>query len=146
MKITICGSMVFVDQMNLLKADLEKIGHEVISPQVISGGVPFRRLVENRGGIAKLDKDDPIWQLKANAIDDHFKKIAWCDAVLIANYDKNEMAGYVGGNTLMEIAVARFLGKRILVLKEIDNGLNYKEEILGCLPIILGEDLSSIDT
>ena len=62
---------------------------------------------------------------------------------MIANYDKNNIKGYIGGNTLMEMGLAFFLKKKIYLLNEIPE-LSYKEEILGVLPIILNGDLSKI--
>jgi hypothetical protein len=34
---------------------------------------------------------------------DHFKKIENSDAILVVNYHKNGIDGYVGGSVLMEI-------------------------------------------
>jgi len=71
------------------------------------------------------------------------KKVAWSDAVLVINYDKNGIKGYIGGNTLMEIGLAFFLKKKIYLLNKIPE-LSYKEEILGVKPIIISGDLTKI--
>lgn len=81
---------------------------------------------------------------RPDAIDDHFSKIARSDAILVANYPKHEIDGYVGGNTLMEMAIARYLKKKIYVLSPISSKLSYKEEILGMRPTIINDDLTLI--
>lgn len=48
-----------------------------------------------------------------------FELIGRSDAILVLNYPKNGVSGYIGASVLMEIAVARYLGKRIILL----NGL-----------------------
>lgn len=73
----------------------------------------------------------------------YFEKVNWSDAILVLNYDKNNIIGYIGGNTLMEIGVAFFLKKKIYLLNLIPE-ISYKEEIIGMKPIIINGDLSII--
>lgn len=73
----------------------------------------------------------------------HFKKIEWSDAVLVLNYDKNDIANYIGGNTFLEIGIAFYLGKKIYLFNDIPE-ISYKEEILGMKPVVIFEDLSKI--
>jgi hypothetical protein len=93
----------------------------------------------------KATSDDMswIWKRKAEAITSHFNKVAWADAILVTNYDKNGVAGYIRGNTLMEMGVAFFLKKPIYLLKQIPE-LSYKEEVLGMQPILLNDDLATL--
>ena len=152
MKITICGSMAFHAEMEKIGEQLCKNGHEVEVPllriDVEEKGrdrkMSIRALIEQNGGVDAFPQDHSIWKEKADAIDDHFAKVAWSDAILVANYPKHEIGGYVGGNTLMEMAVARFLKKKIYVLLPISSKISYKEEILGMHPTIIKEDLSLI--
>ena len=65
------------------------------------------------------------------------------DAILVANYDKKGVKGYIGGNTLMEMGLAFFLKKKVYLLNEVPE-LPYKEEILGVKPIILNDNLTKI--
>ena len=62
----------------------------------------------------------------------------------VCNYDKKDIKGYIGGNTLMEMGLAFFLKKKIYLLNEIPE-ISYKEEILGVKPIIIIGDLSKIE-
>lgn len=147
MKITICGSIAFQNQALSVKRELEELGHEVeIWPSAIENekGKPIP--IQEYYRIRKEAGDDEkwVWDRKAEAIMAHFDKIAWSDAVLVLNYDKNNIKGYIGGNTLMEIGLAFFLKKKIYLLNEVPE-ISYKEEILGVKPIILSGDLDIID-
>lgn len=152
MKITLCGSMAFHPEMEKIGKQLRKKGHKVKVPflriEVQKRGrnrkMSIRALIEQNGGIDAFGLDHPIWEEKAGAIDDHFAKVVWADAVLIVNYPQQQIEGYIGGNTLMEMAVARFLKKKIFILLPMSSQLPYKEEVLGMRPIIIHEDLSLI--
>lgn len=146
MKITICGSIAFQDKILFVKKELEKIGHEVkIWPAEVKGengqSIPVQEYYKIRRVAANNEKW--VWDRKAEAILEHFNKIVWSDAILVVNYDKNNIKGYIGGNTLMEMGLALFLKKKIYLLNEIPE-LSYKEEILGLKPILLRGDLSKI--
>ena len=146
MKITICGSIAFQDKVLSVKENLEKLGHEVeIWPlklkdekgQLISAKEYYKiRRIAN-------ENEKWVWDRKTEVILEHFEKVARSDAILVANYDKNDVKGYIGGNTLMEMGLAFFLKKKIYLLNQIPE-LSYKEEILGVRPIILKGDLSKI--
>lgn len=146
MKITICGSIIFQDEILSVKEKLEKLGHEVkIWPLKVKNGDGQLISVEEYYKIRRTANDDEkwVWDRKAEAIMEHFDKIARSDAILVANYDKNDTKGYIGGNTLMEMGLAFFLKKKIYLLNQVPE-LSYKEEILGVKPIILHGDLSKI--
>jgi non-canonical (house-cleaning) NTP pyrophosphatase len=88
--------------------------------------------------------DDKRADLKNSLIQDHLNKITASDAVLIFNKDKNGVANYIGGNTLMEMAFAYAQGIEIFLLNAApDQG--YTDEILGMKPIILGGNVEKID-
>ena len=146
MKITLCGSIAFQNEINRVKEDLEKMGHEVkIWPLKLKDEKGQLIPVEEYYKIRKIASNDEkwVWDRKAEAILEHFDKVAWAEVILVTNYDKNNIKGYVGGSTLMEIGLAFFLKKKIYLLNEIPE-LSYKEEILGVKPIILNGDLSKI--
>src|SRR4030042_6967785 len=119
MKITICGSVAFQDEVLSLKEKLEKLGYEVkLWPSRLKNenGKPI--LVTEYYKIRHSANNDEkwVWDRKAEAIIEHFDKVAWSDAILVANYDKNNVKGYIGGNTFMEMGVAFFLKKKIYLL------------------------------
>lgn len=146
MKITICGSMTFYEEMLKLKAELEKGSHEV--------KIPIYKIQDERGKLMSVEDynnlrknniitSEEYGTKKKGAILEHFNKIEWCDSILIINHDKNGVRNYIGANTLMEMGLAMHLGKKIFLLNEIPE-VSYKEEILGASPVILNGDLSLI--
>ena len=146
MKITLCSSIAFQDEVLTVKEKLEKLGHEVeIWPLKLKDGKGQPISVTEYYKIRKIaaNNEDWVWDRKAEAVLEHFDKVAWADAILVTNYDKNDVKGYIGGNTLMEMGLAFFLKKKIYLLNQIPE-LSYKEEILGVKPTILNGDLSKI--
>ena len=144
MKITLCGSIAFYVKMLEIKSKLEQMGHEVkLPPAEIPDEngkmIPIKDYYEKRK--KETDTNSWIWDRKQDAIRWHFQKVDWSDAVLILNYDKNSVSGYIGPNTLMEMGIAFYLNKKILLLKDIPE-IIYKEEILGMKPIVIDGDLS----
>lgn len=153
MKITICGSMKFYNEMEYAQEELTKLGHEVKIPMLalevpeqFGGGkkIYFGEFIENNGGIDAFPGHHEIWALKHGAIKDHYEKIDWAEAVLIINHEKRGVPGYVGGNTLIEIGVAFYQKKPIYILNPVSSDLSYKQEIMGMKPIFLDGDLSKI--
>jgi nucleoside 2-deoxyribosyltransferase len=153
MKITICGSIAFYQEMENLKKSLENIGHEVFiplleneAPQDMGGGktIYFGKYIEENGGMKSFSLDDRIWDLKAKAISDHYKKIEWCDAILVVNYEKKGIVGYIGGNTLIEMGVAFYLNKPIYILNQVSSEISYTQEIYGMKPIFINGDINKI--
>ncbi len=153
MKITLCGSIAFYKEMELARDELLKLGHEVKIPELgleapeeFGGGkkVYFGQYIEDHGGIDTFPAEHEIWDLKESAINDHYKKIDWCDSILVVNCDKRGISGYIGGNTLIEIGVAFYQKKKIYILNPVSSELSYKQEIMGMKPIIINGDLSLI--
>ena len=153
MKITICGSIAFYQEMEEIKKALEINGHEVFipllsneAPAEMGGGkkIYFGKYIEDNGGMDAFPVGHEIWSLKAKAIRDHYIKIEWCDAIVVVNHEKKGIEGYVGGNTLIEIGVAFFLNKPIYILNPVSSELSYRQEIYGMKPIFLNGDVNVI--
>lgn len=146
MKITICGSMLFFDKMQEIKRKLEDLNHEVQIPvdatcDNLGNKISIVQFYELR---QKADESQKwIWDTKENLIWEHFRKIEWCDCVLILNYEKKGIAGYVGGNTFLEMGLAFYLKKNIYLLNSIPD-IGYKEEIFALKPVVLNNDLSKL--
>jgi hypothetical protein len=109
-KITICGSMKFREEMIGLQRQLESLGWMVFTPDFTE-----------KASANDLFTADERNQLKQGFIQNHFDRIKKSDAILVANFDKNNISGYIGTNTLMEIAVAFVLQKRIYILNDLGN-------------------------
>ena len=153
MKITICGSIGFYTKMELTREELIKQGHEVKIPELalevpedFGGGkkVYFGKYIEENGGIDAFPAGHTVWDMKEGAIRDHYEKIDWSEAILVINEEKRGVAGYIGGNTLIEIGVAFYLHKPIYILNPVSSDLLYKQEIMGMKPLFLNGDLNSI--
>ena len=146
MRITICGSMSYIDKMLELKSRLESMDHLVKVPQIEIKNPEGQILTQQEyDQIRKSahDTDRWVWDINQEAIRDHFTKITWADAILIPNYEKGGVKNYIGPNTLMEMGLALFLNKKIFLLNPIPD-IPSKEEILGINPIIINGNLSNI--
>lgn len=132
--------------MEKVKKELEDLKHEVdIPPLEVKDGngnlisatdyYQIRRKTEN--------SEDWVWERKKWAMKKHFDKVAWSDAILVLNYDKNGIKNYVGANTLMEMGLALYLNKKIYLLNPIPE-ISYKEEIMGMKAEIINGDLKKI--
>jgi len=146
MKITICGSIAFFKEMQEIKTKLEGLGHEVkILPSELKDDngkdIPISEYYKLRK--SSTDDESWIWDRKEEAMRMHFDKVIWSDAVLILNYNKNNIKDYVGANTFLEMGLAMHLKKRIYLLNPIPE-ISCKEEILGMKPIIINNNLSKI--
>lgn len=150
MKITICGSMLFLPQMQEMMEVLEFNGHEVVIPfttegEKVQNGNYLKQWHGEDGEISIVSPNDEVWDIKKSSILSYFEKVLDADAILVANYTKNDIEGYVGGNTLMEMGMALNAGKIIYLLNLPDiSKLSYGEEIFGCRPIILGGSISCL--
>ena len=139
MKITICGSMDFAKNMLESKESLENKGHKV--------EIPCDAIMIANGQHNPNDPDENFKHcIRHNVIMDHFKLIADSDAILVLNYPKNKIDGYVGGSSLMEIGLAYFLHKKIFLLYPPPKRekMRYSEEIKLMNPIVLAGNLDKI--
>lgn len=146
MKITLCGSIAFIDEMDAVRKELEGMGHEVKMPPLeIVGEDGMMMPVKEYYALRKSAADDHtwVWSKKAEAMRNHFDKVAWADAILVCNYEKNDVVGYIGANTLLEMGLAFHLKKPIYLLNRIPEA-SYKEEILGMGPIVINSNLNKI--
>ena len=133
MKISLCGSMQHVDAMVAASKQLEDMGYEVEIPNPRDGEVDYLTL-----------PDGERQNLKDILMREHLAKISDSDAVLIFNEDKKGIEGYIGGNTLMEMAFAYAQKLEIFILKQA-TGVSYLDEIEGMKPILINGDINVID-
>jgi hypothetical protein len=131
MKIVVCGSMVFAQDMCNLKKKLVEEGHEVVVPSEI-----HRYLGEDK-------PDNKLEKIELNVIKNYFEEIKNNDAILVLNKDKNGVRNYTGGNSLIEMAFAYVLGKKIFLFNPIPK-MGYSDEIEAMQPIILNGNLNKI--
>jgi hypothetical protein len=134
MVITICDSCTFAQKMGEAADQLKKLGHKVFTPEPLVTEEWYRQ----NHGRDKLLEMKPIWT------QNHFKKIQISDAILILNHEKKGIKGYFGSNTLMELSVAFFTGKKIFLLHPIDESHPHFEELAGLETIVLNGSLENI--
>jgi hypothetical protein len=146
MKITICGSIAFFDEMLKIKQELENLGNTV--------KIPPTQIPDNTGKLISVteyykirneetDEKSWVWDTKTIAIKKHFNKIVNSDCILVLNYTKNEIKNYIGANTFLEMGLALHLDKPIYLLNNLPIQDN-KEELLGMKPIIINNNLKLI--
>lgn len=97
--------MQFKKEIVAIKAQLESMGWFVFTPELSEKSNEYLQL--------PLESQQ---ETKRGFIKNHFERIKQSDAILVLNYEKKGIAGYIGANTLMEIAVAFEMGKAIYIL------------------------------
>lgn len=110
--------------------ELKKRGYEVATPAFGEAQIKVE---------SGFDVDKKEYYIRR-----HFKNIDGSDAILVVNYEKNNIANYVGGNTLLEIGHAYTQGLEIFFINPMPE-IGYKDELMGMRPIVIDGDLSKID-
>jgi len=138
MKITICGSITNAKKIYEIKAELEKQGHTVFSHDLMKMYAEDNSEIINRAQEAqyelKIENDTLKW---------YYNKIKESDAILVCNFEKNGISGYIGGSVLIEIGYAYALDKKIFFLNPIPE-INFKDELIAAQPIVIENDLNQI--
>lgn len=137
MKITIAGSVTFAKEQLNIKNELEKNGHLVLTSDDLEEYVNKPNIKLSFDEELKLSKEYDILRK-------FYTKIKEGDALLVCNYDKNDIQGYLGTSVLIEIGLAYYLNKKVFILNDIDMNQGYAMEVSIMEPIILNEDLSKI--
>lgn len=136
MKVAICSSMVFSDQMVATKKKLEKLGHTVFVSDFIDAYLGK--------DVSEQEKITIQHKNHRDAIRAFWNKIKKSDAILVLNFDRRGIKNYIGGNTLMEIGFAHVLNKKIFLNNPVPNIRYYKSEIEAVKPTIIKGNLSKI--
>ena len=136
MKITICGSMVFSEKMLEVKRELEKLGHEAFAP--VTTNFYQGKTIEQKVKLAIQNKTENDAMIK------HYNLIKRNDAILVLNYERKGIVGYIGGNTFLEIGFAYVLNKSIFLMNSVPEIDLYKSEIEATKPVIINNDLSKL--
>lgn len=140
--ITICTSASFYKEALAIGQRLRLLDYRVRIPS--TAYVMRKRKNFNVKDYKTWYQDKTHYKKKTALIEGHFKKIVDGNAILVVNLKKNGIAGYIGGNTLMEMAIAFQFQKPIFVLYPIYENSPFQEEIFGMEPIFLDGDLNKI--
>lgn len=142
--ITICSSANFYKRAVEAQAYLEKHGYKAIVPHTAE-------LMKKSGNYDAAHyrtwlKDASKYSRKSWLMRGHFDEVEKGDAVLVINETKHGVENYVGGNVLIEMALAFYLHKPIYILNEIPKESAFLEEIIAMEPIELHGDMAALVT
>ena len=144
MKITICGSLDFVEEMLKIEEQLIKRGHEIFMPASIND---FSLRVANDAINLKNDKRKYLKDIKPIYTKKHFDKIKNSDAVLVMNLEKNGVNNYIGGATFAEVMLAFHYNKKIFLWKPIPKNERtdiIADEMESVNPVVIDGDINKI--
>ena len=140
MKITLCGSLNFSEDIKKIKERLASMGHEVLLPASIEDfGMDRIKKIKNNKELLR--------EIQPGYMKKHFDKIENSDSILVINLERRGIKNYIGGNTFAEIMVAFFLNKKIFLLNPIptDEKLSFmRDEIEAVKPIVINGNLDLI--
>lgn len=140
--ITVCASASFYRQVVDEQSQLQKLGYKVIIP---AGAEAMKKSGDFDVTHSKTWYNNPNdYHKKAALMRGHFDEVAKGDAVLVLNYEKHGVPNYIGGNVLMEMALAFYLHKPIFILNEVPEDSPFVEEIKGFEPTVLQGKLEKL--
>lgn len=127
--VVICSSANFYKHAVKIQKELEAHGFKVIVPHTAEK-------MKKSGNYDAAHyriwlKDAKNYDRKTWLMREHFKEVASGDVVLVINNEKHGKPNYIGGNVLMEMALAFYLEKPIYLLNGIPEESFFLEEIIG---------------
>ena len=138
MKITICGSITNAKKIYDIEQQLIDKGHKVFSHELMhkyaQDDEEVKRYVQQDHAKLKQESDTFRW---------YYQAIKDSDAIVVCNYEKNNIPGYIGGSVLMEIGYAHCNNKKIFFMNPIPE-VSFKDELIAVNPQIINNDLSQI--
>lgn len=139
MKIAIIGSMKFAEDMVKIKKQLDEIGHTASIPIGTEPHLNDKEFTDN------LD-DTLEWCITHDIMRRNFQQVAVSDAVLVLNYKRNGVEGYIGVSALLEMGVAHYLGKKIFLIQQPPDykDARWAHEVAIMQPTIIKGDLTKI--
>jgi len=132
MKIAICSSMAFAKEMISARDNLVKSGHQIIIQDDVE---------QHASG--EIQGEDKWRKIQIDPFKTYYEEIKNSDAILVINLDKKGVNNYIGGNTLIEMAFAYVLNKKIFLLNPVPD-LSYRDEIEAMKPVIIDGKLENI--
>jgi nucleoside 2-deoxyribosyltransferase len=143
MKISICASIDFTYEIDKIAKKLREMGHEVDIP------LTAQKILDNELTLDDFKKeknkngDGVFRKIQYDVIKRYYKIIQNTDAILVLNFDKNNIKNYIGGNTFLEMGFAYALNKPIYLLNPIPDMI-YTDEIKAMQPKILNGDFKKL--
>lgn len=140
MKVTISGSIKFANKFVEVYRQLEKLGHQPMMHKVMFDIAEGRAV----GLMKAVSSEHSSVKRKYGFIKWWHDCIKKSDAILVLNYDKNDIKNYIGGNTLIEMGFAHANDKKVFLLNPVPEGVPYADEIKAMVDVVLNGDLSKI--
>lgn len=143
MRIIICGSMAFAQDMLDAKDKLQTQGHQVVVPEFTETYVANKEWQKKAKGPGTMIGAQR--KIDHNLIRKYYNEIVQGDAILVINKDKKDVKNYIGGNSFLEMGFAYVLGKKIFVLNSLPKDLTLiYQELIAMQPIIISGDFKKI--
>ncbi len=136
MRIGIIGSMQMTEKMIILRDQLLAIHHDAYLTTLAE---PFVGKTDEEKEAIKIEQ-----KMNLDAISEFWKLMQGGDAVLVANFEKNGIANYIGANTFLEMGFAHVLNQRIFVLNSLPDNNYLRTELEAMRPIVLNGKLENI--
>ncbi len=140
--ITICSSANFYRKAVDIQKRLEENGYKAIVPHTAEK-------MKKSGNYDASHyrtwlKDSSKYSRKTWLMREHFKEVENGDVVLVINEQKHGQSNYIGGNVLIEMALAFYLNKPIYIYNDVPDKSPFQEEIIAMDAIPLHGDLSVV--
>lgn len=143
MRIVICSSVAFGEEIMNAKETLGERGFEVVIPTGLEDYLNDSALKQRASGWGTVEGAQR--KIEMNLIKGYYDEIFKSDAILVINKDKTGIKNYIGGNSFLEMGFAHVLGKPIYVLNPLPEKLKvFYQELVAMQPVVLNGDLSLI--
>jgi polysaccharide deacetylase 2 family uncharacterized protein YibQ len=142
MKIAICASLDFTNEVKEIAKKLSENGHEVIIP------VTSEMILNNKVTLEQIKKEKESGEIykrmiNQDSIKRYCKIIEKAEAILVLNFDKKGIKNYIGGNVFLEMGFAHIIDKKIFLLNDVPE-MFYKDEIMAMQPIVINGNFNKI--
>lgn len=144
MRIAVCGSMIFSQEMLDAKKVLESKGYEVALPDGVAEYIADPSLTGKLKDTSRAE--DAKRKIERDLIKRHYKEIKASDAILVINKEKKGIKGYIGGNSFLEMGFAHVLDKKIFTMYDLSSTQEHiYQELVAMQPVVLNGDINKIN-
>jgi hypothetical protein len=141
--IAVCSSANFYRQAVDVQTELEARGYKAIIP------INAERMKESGdfdpSHYRTWLKDANDYHKKTALMRLHFTEIEKADSILVLNFEKHGVDNYIGGNVLIEMALAFYLHKPVYIFNDIPKESPFLEEIIAMQPIVMHGDINKLE-
>ena len=139
MKVMIVCSTAFYEKIAPIKLELEKNGHQVITPNCYDEP----DVNDDTDNMA----EEEYLNFFRKCYYDSREKVNKVDAILVLNYSKEKggkiLSNYIGASTFLEMYEAFMNNKKIYMLNDYPDNM-LLDEIKGFNPTIINNDISKV--